>query len=71
MLNIESSIPPGTGIENGSVKWKAQLSIGQPRPRKVALLERWIGFFGNFSGWSELIYSVLERDFRKLNGSYP
>ena len=34
MLNIES-IPLGTGIENESVKWNAQFSIGRAQLRKV------------------------------------
>ena len=43
------------------------ISIGPVQPRKV---DR---FFRNFSGWTEPIHSVLDRNFRKfwLNGSRP
>ena len=34
MLNIES-IPPATGIENGSVKWNAQNRSDWPNREKV------------------------------------
>ena len=43
MLNIES-IPRGTGIENGSVKWNAQFSIGLAQLRKNVHLKGGLAF---------------------------
>ena len=40
---------------------------------KVVYFKRWTGFFRNFSGWTEPIHWVLDRNFRKfwLNGLRP
>ena len=50
MLSIES-IPRGTGIENGSGKMECSI-FDRTGPTEK-----------NFSGWTELIHSVLDRDF--------
>ena len=46
------------------------ISIGQVQQKKVHF-ERWTTFFRNFSGWTEPIHLILDRNVRKfwLNGS--
>jgi len=72
MLYMENIEQRGTGIENGS-GWsngtvhfdRAGLTEESSPPQKME------GLFRNFSGWTEPIHSVLDRNFRKawLSGS--
>ena len=74
MLYMENTEQRGTGIENGS-EWsngtvnfdRTGPTVKSGPPRKVDRI------FRNFSGWTEPIHSVLDRNFRKfwLNGSCP
>jgi len=73
---LKSNQQQGTGIKNWSkkVKWNGQFrSDRSNRVYKVVHLERWTRFFEFFCIWTELIHSVLDRNFRKfwLNGSRP
>ena len=52
--------------------WSIQPKFQPVQPGKLVHLKRWTSF-RNFSGWTEPIHWVLDRNFRKfwLNGSCP
>ena len=67
-MYIEDTEQRGPGIENGSEWSNGMVHFDRTGPpRKVDHI------FRNFSGWTEPIHSVLDRNFRKfwLNGSRP
>ena len=68
MLLANQCLPEGNQILAG--KWARSI---QPKPEKGGPPQKVDQFFRNFSGWTEPIHWVLERNFRKfrLNGSRP
>ena len=71
---MEDTEQRGPGIENGSEWWNGTVHFDRTGPtEKRSPLRKVDRFFRNFSGWTEPIHSVLDRNFRKfwLNGSRP
>ena len=71
---MEDTEQRGPGIENGS-KWSnGTVHFDRTGPTEKSGPPRKVdSFFRNFSGWTELIHSVLDRNFWKfwLNGLRP
>jgi len=74
MLNMESSEQRGIGIENESEWSNGTVHCDRTGPTEKSgppgKVDR---LFRNFSGWTEPIHSVLDRNFLKfwLNRSHP
>jgi len=74
MLYMENTEQRGTGIKNGSEWSNGTVHFDRTGPTEKSGPPRKVDrFFRNFSGWTELIHSVLDRNFRKFwfNGSRP
>ena len=70
MLYIENTEQQG----NGSAWSNGTIHFDQTGPTlKIGLPQKVNRFFGNFSGWTEPVHSVLRPNLRKfwLNGSRP
>ena len=71
---MEDTEQRGPGIENGSEWSNGTVHFDRTGPTEKRgppqMVDR---FFRNFSGWTEPIHSVLDRNFRKFwfNGSRP
>ena len=71
---MEDTEQRGPGIENGSEWSNGTVHFDRTGPTEKSGPPRKVNhFFRNFSGWTEPIHSVLDRNFRKfwLNGSRP
>jgi len=72
MLYIENTEQRGTGIDNGSEWSNGTVHFDRAGPTEKSDPPRKVDqFFRNFSGWTEPIHSVLDRNFREFwfNGS--
>ena len=71
---MEDTKQRGPGIENGWEWSNGTVHFDRTGPTEKSGPPRKVDrFFRNFSGWTEPIHSVLDRNFRKfwLNGSRP
>jgi len=72
MLYMENTKQRGTGIENESEWSNETVHFDRTGPTEKSGRPRKVGrFFRNYSGWTEPICSVLDRNFREFwsNGS--
>jgi len=71
---MEDTEQRGPGIENGSEWSNGMVHFHRTGPTEKSGPPRKVDhFFRNFSGWTEPIHTVLDRNFRTfwLNGSRP
>ena len=64
---MENTDQRGTGIVNGSEWPNGTVHVDRTGPTEKSSPPRKVDrFFRNFSGWTEPIFSVLDRNFRKF-----